>query len=125
MPSLAGLRKNQLSLPATESEILTGILGYLQAMRIIAWRQNTGAVKFKSDSGRDRFTRFGFPGCPDVLGILPGGRGLYIEVKKPGGRVRPAQQAFIDAAVRAGALAFVAYSMDEVDARLRKEGYVK
>jgi hypothetical protein len=112
----------RIQLPTTESEVLRGILGYLSAMRIIAWRQNTGAVKTPGTTGRDRFVRYGFPGLPDVIGVLPGGRALFIEVKKPGGRVRPEQRAFLDAATRAGAVAFVAYSMDDVDARLKKEG---
>jgi hypothetical protein len=113
------------AIPVTEGEVLNGILGLLRAYGFLVWRQNTGMAMLKGRGGKDQPVRFGFPGLPDILGTLPGGRSLYIEVKKPGGKVRPAQVAFIDSAVRAGALAFVAYSMDEVYDRLKKEGYIK
>lgn len=41
-----------------------------------AWINNVGAAKFDN-----RFVRFGFKGCGDVIGILPGGRFVNVEVK--------------------------------------------
>lgn len=34
----------------------------------------------------------GFSGVPDRIIILPGGRILFVEVKRPGGKLRPRQQ---------------------------------
>jgi len=108
-----------------EPHIVQGIVQYLKLSGFIVWRQNTGATKFTDRTGREQMVRFGFPGLSDVLGILPDGRFLAIEVKKPGGRVSPEQKAFLEAATMNKALAFVAFSADEVAARFRAEGYVK
>jgi hypothetical protein len=43
---------------------------------IFSYSNNTGTVK---SSGR--FQRYGFPGSPDILGILPNGQYLGIEIK--------------------------------------------
>ena len=56
--------------------------------------------------------RFGLPGAPDIIGILPDGRFLGIEVKIPKGRVSEDQEAFRAAAIRSGALVFTAWGLD-------------
>ena len=71
---------------------LVEVLKALRSHKAIAWceRMNSGAVRI----GR-RFVRFGWPGCPDVLGQLKDGRLLGVEVKAPTGKLRPAQHAFL------------------------------
>jgi hypothetical protein len=59
-------------------------------------------------------------GHPDIAGVYQG-RALYIEVKQPGKHPNEAQQAFIDALLDAGALAFVATSIDDVRWHLEQE----
>lgn len=54
----------------------------------------------------------------DILGCLPTGRIFCCEVKRPGGKVSDAQKAFIDSINASGGLAFVAYSVEDVIARL-------
>lgn len=44
---------------------------------------------------------------------LSDGRIFYIEVKKPGGRIRDKQKLFIQAMKDSGALAGVAYSVED------------
>lgn len=103
----------------TEAMILSDVLSclkQLQAMGKICWhaRMNSGAGKLQYGAKASQFIRFGFPGMPDVLGQLPGGRLLAIEVKRPSGKVTDDQAAFLEKAGHYGALAFVARSVDDV-----------
>lgn len=56
----------------------------------------------------------GLPGSSDIIGCLPGGRFLAIEVKALKGKVSPLQQQFIDNINQAGGLAFVARTIEAV-----------
>lgn len=60
-------------------------------------------------------------GTPDVLGCVAG-RMVAVEVKRPGGRPTAAQVAQLAKWRRAGALALVATSADEVRAALEEAG---
>jgi len=58
-------------------------------------------------------------GVSDIIGCIPKqGRYLAIEVKRPGGKLTPEQQQFIDIINAVGGLAFVAHLVDEVIVRL-------
>jgi hypothetical protein len=94
-----------------EAAALLEVLQALRAHPAVAWveRMNTGAAKL----GR-RFVRFGFPGCPDVLGQLHDGRLLAVEVKGPRGRLRPEQKVVLTRVAAAGGVAFVARSLRDV-----------
>ncbi len=97
--------------------MLGAIRALLRVHPRVAWfeRMNSGAGRLAYGDGRtSQFMRFGFAGCPDIIGMLKGGRALYIEVKRPSGTVRPEQAAFIDLAARHGAAALVARSVDDV-----------
>ena len=61
-----------------------------------------------------RFVRFGFKGCPDVLGQLRDGRLLGVEVKAKAGRLRPEQADFLERIRGAGGVAFVASDLRDV-----------
>lgn len=99
-----------------ESQIQRQILDYLEIRGIFHWRNNTGA--FRDD--KQHLYRFGFKGSSDIIGVLPGGRALFIEVKRPTGRLTDAQKEFLARAHMAGALAFEARSVEEVDQRIRE-----
>ena len=88
-----------------EAAALCEVLKALQAHPAVAWceRQNTGAAKVGN-----RFIRFGWPGCSDVIGQLRDGRFLAVEVKSHTGRLRPEQAIFLDRINGAGGAAFVA-----------------
>lgn len=58
------------------------------------------------------------PGIADILGVLPGGRFLAIEVKRPGSRLTVDQDAFLGKINASGGLAFMASSLEEVITKL-------
>lgn len=104
------------ALQPTEHQTQAAILRYLEVSPRVAWaeRMNTGAVKIPAANGRDRFLRFGFPGCPDILGQLTDGRLLAIEVKSPSGRASEAQAAFLALVATHGGVAILARSIDDL-----------
>jgi hypothetical protein len=99
-----------------EKDIQKQILDYLALCRILAWRnQSTGIF----DPRRGVFrTLTGLKGVPDILGILFDGTFLGIEVKRPGGRMSPEQQAFMAQAKAKGACVFMAESVGAVEKEL-------
>lgn len=103
---------------APEAAALLEVLKALRAHPTVAWceRMNSGAARIGS-----RFVRFGFKGCPDVLGQLKDGRLLGVEVKGPAGRLRPEQAVFLQTIAAAGGVAFVARSCRDVMQQLGKE----
>ena len=94
-----------------EAAALVEVLMALTAHPAVAWceRMNSGAVKIGS-----RFVRFGWKGCPDVLGQLKDGRLLGVEVKAPKGKLRPEQTVFLDRIRCAGGVAFIARDYRDV-----------
>ena len=104
-----------------EAQVLAAVLRALQHHPKVAkaWRMNTGAGHLSHQrGGQSQFMRFGFKGSPDIHGYLTDGRALYAEVKRPSGKVTPEQEAFIADARKAGCVAFVARSVDDVFAAL-------
>ncbi len=53
-------------------------------------------------------------GLPDIVGVLPSGRALYIEVKTEKGRISDYQESFLSALQENNALAFIARSIEDV-----------
>ena len=96
-----------------ESAIQAQILGYLRLKRIFAWRNNTRTVFV---GGRP--LKFGVEGGGDIIGVLPGGRFLSIEVKRPGGSTTKKraekQREFLNTVNESGGLAITARSVEEV-----------
>lgn len=88
-----------------EAAALCEVLQALKAHPAVVWceRMNSGAARVGG-----RFIRFGFVGCPDVLGMLRDGRLLGVEVKAPKGKLRPEQAIFLERINDAGGVAFVA-----------------
>jgi len=94
-----------------EAAALLEVLKAVRAHPLVAWceRMNSGAAKVGG-----RFIRFGWPGCPDVLGQLKDGRLLGVEVKSRTGRLRPEQAVFLERIRGAGGVAFVARDLRDV-----------
>ena len=102
-----------------EGRIKTAILRYLERRGFFAWNNPTGAVRIAPN----RWVSFGKKGSADILGCLPDGRFLAIEVKAPHGRLSPEQSAFLEKVRGMGGVAVTAHSFRELDAELRREGY--
>ena len=94
-----------------EAAALHEVLQALRAHPAVCWceRMNTGAARIG-----DRFVKFGFTGCPDVLGQLRDGRLLGVEVKAPMGKLRPEQAVFLERIRSGGGVAFVARDCRDV-----------
>lgn len=67
-----------------------------------------------------RFMRFGVKGAHDVTGMLRGGRRLEVEFKGDGGKLSDDQRAYGEAVNGGGGLAIVAFSVDELVAKLQR-----
>lgn len=112
-----------VKLPVAERDILKACLDYLTLRRIPAWRSNTGATVAEY-KGRKRLIRYGVKGHGDIAGILPGGRALFIETKRPGKQPTEAQEAFLANVRAVGGVALVVHSLDELIAGLESEGVI-
>ena len=77
----------------------------------ILFRANVGS--FKTSDGR--FISTGLPaGFPDLFGVrLSDGRAVFIEVKKPNGKIRPQQIKFINRMCGYGFISGIAYSVED------------
>ncbi len=51
---------------------------------------------------KEKAVKYGYVGSPDLWGVLPTGHCIGIEVKAPGGRIRPEQTAWFKAASKWG-----------------------
>lgn len=102
---------------STEQDLVRVVLDYLTLRGVFVWRQNGGATRYPKKTGGHYFVRFtSIKGVSDILGVLPGGQFLAVELKHGKGRRRPDQVAFQAAIERAGGLAIVCYSLDELRA---------
>ncbi len=98
-----------------ESDILKACLQLLAMRGVVAWRHNQGAIPLEG-GGYRRFV--GARGCSDILGVLPGGRFLACEVKRPGKKPTADQLGFLAAVNAAGGLGVWVQSVDELDRKL-------
>lgn len=96
-----------------EKAIENAILSFLWAEKIYCWKNETQGT---FDPIRKTFRKHPNKkkGVSDILGILPDGRFLAIEVKSKVGRLSPDQKAFIEDIVARDGIAFVARSIEDV-----------
>ena len=94
----------------TEHEIQNEIRAALAPLCVI-FRANVGTGYTKDG----RFFSTGLPkGFSDLFGFRRrDGRAVFVEVKKPDGRVSPEQKHFISSMRNLGAIAGICYSADE------------
>ena len=104
-----------------EKEIENLILEYLKLRNIFAWKNNTMGVYDKNrGTYRKNMNKYAINGVADILGVLPDGKFLAIEVKTPKGKVSPAQQNFLDRVNKENGLAFVARGLEEVVTKIKE-----
>lgn len=89
--------KRWKSLEVRESDVLSTVIRFMRIHPAIDWaqRMNVGAFKVGATAGQQRYIRFGFPGCSDIIGQLQDGRMIAVECKAPKGRLTPEQTAFL------------------------------
>lgn len=116
---------NLTTIKIPENQVQRAILQFLTVHKIFCWRVNNGAmkidkryIKFVTDVNGDAVH-----GIPDICGVLPDGRALFIEVKNSTTlKMSLAQEEFITKADKNGAIAFVANSVDMVAEHLKGYG---
>ena len=106
-----------MKIKISEKEILKTILEWLAIYKILAWRNQSGIIILGDN--KKRAIRMGTKGVSDIVGCLPDGRILCIEVKTEKGKVSDAQQDFIDKINKAIGLAFVARSIEDCEKQLK------
>lgn len=145
----------KLMLCPSEADVQAAILDYLNHSGVVAWAVDAGAKalrgravglarKLGADKGALAAMNRGRSGAAargvsDVVGILPGGRALLLEVKqpawittskstggliqkKPAGVPSDAQLAFLLAGHQAGALVAVVWSVEDVKKLFLSQG---
>lgn len=101
-----------MNLTPLESEVQSAIIqAFKLKHRITLWPIDSGGKGFRGASGGRGHS--GIPeGFPDLLGIIPGGIALFIEVKRPGQKPKPKQKEFLAWLEGMGCIAFWAASVD-------------
>lgn len=101
-----------------EAQMYAHIVTALNAHAQIAMAWDTSFVGYgwfepRSRPGERRFIKVGFAGQPDITGFTRLGRPLFLEVKRPGLKAEPHQDAFLAFAARHGAICGVVHSVEE------------
>jgi hypothetical protein len=94
----------------THAHLKSSILVALSARGVFCWNNPTGVA---TPLGSHTPVRYGIPGAPDILGILPGGRLIAVECKVGRDRVREEQARWHARARELGALVVVARTVEE------------
>ena len=93
-----------------ENNLTKEIIAYLKVKQIYHWRNNTG---------RRGTVSYGFPGSADILGLLPSGRFLAIEVKTKTGLQNDKQMEFESNINVNNGLYILARSLEDVEIYFR------
>jgi hypothetical protein len=103
---------------SSEIDIQNEILDWLNQNGIFAFRVNNGAVYDSTTVAYRNRGKFSLKGVSDILGVMPDGRLLAIEVKTKTGRVSAEQNAFVKKITSRNGIGIIARSLDDVKARL-------
>lgn len=88
-----------------EQDIQKDILDFLRSIGYLAIKQNNIGIYARA-------------GVPDIIACSNEGKFIGIEVKRPGQKPKPIQDAFLDAINKIGGVAFCATSVDDVKVNL-------
>lgn len=95
-----------------EQDIQKEIINFLEKNGILAIKHNNIGIYARA-------------GVPDILACSNQGKFIGIEVKRPGEKPKPIQQAFLDAINQLNGVAFSAVSAEEVQRELIKRNILK
>ncbi len=99
-----------------EKDIQNEILDWLSNRELFFWRSNNIPVFSRSNDGVKRFRslpKHTPRGLPDII-IVHQRNFIALEVKRPGGKVRPEQREFGDKVIKNGGHYFIVTSLKEV-----------
>lgn len=97
-----------------EKQIENDILRFLWSRDIYCWKIKSVGTYDPTKRLFRKPSPFYKKGVSDILGCLPDGRLLAIEVKTIKGRLSPEQKLFLNEVTQRGALAFVARSIEDI-----------
>ena len=98
-----------------EFQVEAQILAYLRSINIWCWKNPTsGFFDTKINRFRKHSSPYAINGVGDILGILPNGRFLSIEVKSDKGKLSEHQKVFIEKINSNNGLAIIARSVEDV-----------
>lgn len=100
-----------------ERAIQGQILQYLHYRGVKAYRINAGMIPTGEKRSR-RMIRLAPKGFSDIMGVMPGGRAIFVECKAEGGKPTQFQEMFLDEMRQQGAVCIVARSIDDVEREL-------
>jgi len=103
----------------TEAQIQKAILAAFHLQRRLAWRLNSGGALISNGEGKGfRKLQGSPPGTPDIIVHVRGSVFGFLEVKRPGGKLREAQEEWFEQAKADGVLCAVATSVQEAQSFL-------
>jgi hypothetical protein len=104
--------------PALEKDLVKGALQLLRSRGCFCWRANSGAIRVER-GGRQHLYRFaGVEGLSDIVGVLPGGKFISVELKRAGNKATPHQAAFLAAVEAHGGVALLVSDLAALDLAL-------
>jgi hypothetical protein len=106
-----------------EGRVRNLVCGFLKAKGIYFFvHDSVGIFDPVRKCYRKNRSQYRIKGVADILGILPDGRFLAIELKSATGVATPEQKSFLEAIRASGGLSFIARGIDDVKEGLR--GYI-
>ncbi len=108
------MKRAMIGRKITEKAIQQLILESLRYRGYFAQRMNSGATAYET-KGKRRFLRYGFPGLPDIMVLLPSGQVLFIEVKTEKGLMSQPQTDFKETCDSLGVPHIIARSWGDVE----------
>lgn len=101
-----------------ETNIKNAILDYLKYRKIFCWLTNTQGNFNKFTNTFYKNPRL-LRGVSDIIGIMPDGKFLAIEVKSEKGKISDYQKEFLNNIRERNGIAFVARNIDDVNEVLK------
>lgn len=107
---------------ALERDILADCLVWLRLAGYLHWRMPIGPVMRGGGSQAKRFSKSPISGFPDICGILKIRAGILfaVELKTEDGILKNHQKIWIERIQKAGGIAFVARSLEEMVQKLKE-----
>ena len=95
---------------SVEQHIQTSIIKYIKSIGGLPIKQNQIGIYAQA-------------GVPDIIACIKG-RFVAIEVKRPGQKPTPIQEAFLESITKKGGVAFWSDNLDRVKSLLKKENLI-